>query len=152
MGIDRVFSCSAPGDKDPAYSDQQLTHRQFYSSHREIEVIVSGGVIYPRLQVLVGELALHTYQSLNADVAILGGGGATEDGVMNSHTLLIEIQRAMIASSQQVIVCLDRSKIGRQSFTPLCGWDAVDVLVTNREAPKELLSKIKSHQVEVILA
>ena len=138
--------------KAPHIVTNSLPIANFYSSHRDVEVIVSGGVIYPRLQVMVGELALRCYQSLNADIAILGGGGATKEGVMNSHTLLIEIQRAMIASAQKVIVCLDHSKIGRQSFTPLCNWDAVDVLVTNRQAPKDLLSHIRKQKVDVFLA
>ena len=138
--------------KAPHIVTNSLPIANFYSSHRDIEVIVSGGVIYPRLQVMVGELALRTYQSLNADIAILGGGGATEEGVMNSHTLLIEIQRAMITSAQKVIVCLDYSKIGRQSFTPLCGWDAVDILITNRQASEPLLDHIRKQNVDVLLA
>ena len=139
-------------DKTPHIVTNSLSIANLYAAHRDIEVIVSGGVIYPRLQVLVGELAVKAYQSFNADIAVLGAGGATEAGVMNSHLLLIEIQRAMIASAQKVIVCLDSSKMGRQSFTPLCDWKSVDVLVTNRDAPKALISHIKKQKVEVLLA
>jgi DeoR/GlpR family transcriptional regulator of sugar metabolism len=139
-------------EKTPHIVTNSLSIANLYAGHRDIEVIVSGGVIYPRLQVLVGELAVKAYQSFNADIAILGAGGATEDGIMNSHMLLIEIQRAMIASAQQVIVCLDSSKMGRRSFTPLCDWKSVDVLVTNRDAPKALISHIKKQKVEVLLA
>jgi len=139
-------------EKTPHIVTNSLSVANLYAGHRDIEVIVSGGVIYPRLQVLVGDLAVKAYQSFNADIAILGAGGATEEGIMNSHMLLIEIQRAMIASAQQVIVCLDSSKMGRRSFTPLCDWKSVDVLVTNRDAPKTLTSHIKKQKVEVLLA
>lgn len=138
--------------KTPHIVTNSLPIANLYGSHRDIEVIVSGGVIYPRLQVLVGELAVQAYQSLYADIAILGAGGATEDGIMNSHTLLIEIQQAMIKSAQKVIVCLDATKIGRRSFTPLCGWDSIDVLVTNHDAPKSLISHIRKQNVDVHLA
>ena len=138
--------------KTPHIVTNSLAIGNFYAGNPEIEVIVTGGVVYPRLQVLVGDLAVHAYRSFNADIAIMGGGGATEDGIMNSHLLLIEIQRAMIASAQKVIFCLDHSKIGRRSFTSLCNWDAVDILVTNKGAPMELLRKIESQGVEVILA
>lgn len=136
----------------PHIVTNSLSIANLYAEHREIEVVVTGGVIYPRLQVLVGELAVKAYRSLNGDIAILGGGGADENGIMNSHMLLIEIQQAMIQSAQKVIVCLDGSKIGRRSFTPLCSWDAVDILITNREAPKSLIHNIKKQGVEVILA
>ncbi len=139
-------------EKTPHIVTNSLSVANLYAGHRDIEIIVSGGVIYPRLQVLVGELAVKAYQSFNADIAILGAGGATEEGIMNSHMLLIEIQQAMIASAQQVIVCLDSSKMGRRSFTPLCDWKSVDVLVTNRNAPKALISHIKKQKVEVLLA
>ena len=138
--------------KSPHIVTNCLAIANLYAGNPEIEVIVTGGVVYPRLQVLVGDLAVHAYRSLSADIAIMGGGGATEDGIMNSHLLLIEIQRAMITSAQQVIFCLDHTKIGRRSFTSLCPWDAVDILVTNRGAPKELLQKIESQGVEIILA
>lgn len=139
-------------DRAPHIVTNSLSIANFYAGHRDIEVIVTGGVIYPRLQVLVGEFAVNAYQSLNADVAILGGGGATEAGIMNSHMLLIEIQRAMIKSARKIIFCLDGTKMGRRSFTPLCGWDAVDILVTNREAPKKLVDHIRKQGVEVMLA
>ncbi|MCZ6672592.1 MAG: DeoR/GlpR family DNA-binding transcription regulator [Verrucomicrobia bacterium] len=139
-------------DKTPHMVTNSLSIANLYAGHRDIEVIVSGGVIYPRLQVLVGDLAVKAYQSFNADIAILGGGGATEEGIMNSHLLLIEIQRAMIASAKKVIFCLDHTKIGRRSFTSLCGWDAVDMLVTNKEASKKLISHIKKQGVEILLA
>jgi DeoR family fructose operon transcriptional repressor len=139
-------------DKSPHIVTNSLSIANLYAGHRDIELVVTGGVIYPRLQVLVGDLAVKAYQSFNADIAILGGGGANEAGIMNSHMLLIEIQQAMIAAAQKVIVCLDASKMGRSSFTPLCGWDSVDVLVTNRDAPKTLLNHLKKQGVEVLLA
>jgi len=139
-------------EKTPHIVTNSLSIANFYAGHRDIEVVVTGGVIYPRLQTLVGPLAVNAYKSLNADIAILGGGGATKEGIMNSHMLLIDIQRTMIESAQKVIFCLDASKIGRSSFTPLCGWDSVDVLVTNREAPKSLISHFKKQGVEVLLA
>lgn len=138
--------------KSPHIVTNCLAIASLYAGNPEIEVIVTGGVVYPRLQVLVGDLAVHAYRSLSADIAIMGGGGANENGIMNSHLLLIEIQRAMIASAQRVIFCLDHTKIGRRSFTSLCKWDAVDILVTDRGAPKELLQKIEAQGVEIILA
>ncbi|MDA0346861.1 MAG: DeoR/GlpR family DNA-binding transcription regulator [Verrucomicrobia bacterium] len=139
-------------NKTPHIVTNSLSIANHYAAHREIEVVVTGGVIYPRLQVLVGELAVKAYRSLSADIAILGGGGATEDGIMNSHMLLIDIQTAMIESAKKIVFCLDASKIGRHSFTHLCGWKSVDVLVTNKEAPKNLITHIKKQGVEILLA
>ncbi len=139
-------------EKMPHIVTSSLSVANLFANNNEIEVVVSGGIIYPKLQVLVGSLATEAFKNLNANIAIMGGGGATEEGIMNSHMLLIETQHAMIASAQKVVFCLDQSKIGRRSFISLCGWDAVDILVTNTEAPGELLKEIEKQGVEILLA
>src|ERR1043166_7377112 len=77
-----------------------------FASAQRVEVVVSGGVIYPRLGVLVGPLAVEAFSKIHADVAIMSSGGITPDGITNSHGLLIDIQKAMIHAAQRVIFCL----------------------------------------------
>ena len=96
---------------------------------------MSGGVIYPRLGVLVGPLAVEAFSKIHADVAVMSAGGITLEGVTNSHGLLIDIQRAMINAAHKVIFCLDHTKFGRRSVSPLCGLDSIDVIVTDSQAP-----------------
>jgi len=136
----------------PHIVTNSLSVANLYASHPDIEMVVSGGVIYPRLQVMVGPLAVQAFKQLSADIAIMGGGGATLDGVMNSHLLLVEQQKAMLRSAQRVIFCLDHTKIGRRSFSFLCPWKDIDVLITNREADKTIIREIRKQGVEVVLA
>jgi DeoR family transcriptional regulator, fructose operon transcriptional repressor len=117
----------------------------------QVEVVVSGGVIYPRLGVLVGPLAVEAFSHIHADIAIMSGGGLTLDGVTNSHSLLIEIQRAMINAVQKVIFCLDHSKFGRHSVSSLCELDVIDTIVTDAAAPAELVEALRARQIEVIV-
>lgn len=148
-----VFSVARHlAEKSPHIVTNSLSIANLYASHTAVEVVVSGGVIYPRLNVLVGPLAVQAFTQLGADLAILGGGGCDEEGIMNSHLLIIEQQKAMIRSAQRVIFCLDHTKIGRKSFARLCSWEDVDVLVTNKEAPAPLLREIRKARVEVVLA
>jgi DeoR/GlpR family transcriptional regulator of sugar metabolism len=82
----------------------------------------------------------------------MSAGGITLEGVTNSHALLIDIQRAMLKAAQKIIFCLDHSKFGRQSVSPLCGLDMVDTIVTDSRAPHELVSALRERGVEVIVA
>src|SRR5215813_9297369 len=125
--------------KTPQIVTNSLPVANLFASANRLEVVVSGGVIYPRLGVLVGPLAVETFSKIHADVAIMSAGGIALEGITNSHGLLTDIQRAMIQGSQQVIFCLDHTKFGRRSVLPLCGLDAVDTIVTDAGAPKELL-------------
>ena len=115
-------------------------------------MVVSGGVIYPRLGVLVGPIAVEAFSKIHADVAIMSAGGISLEGITNSHGLLIDIQRAMINAAQKVIFCSDHTKFGRQSVSPLCGLDCIDAIVTDASAPKDLVEALRQRQIEVIVA
>lgn len=138
--------------KTPHIITNSLPVANHFSSSSRLEVVVSGGVIYPKLGVLVGPLAVEAFTKLRADVAILSCGGVTEEGVSNSHGLLIEIQRAMINAARRVILCVDSSKFGRQSISKLCDLDVIDVVVTDPGAPESFLTLLRERGVQVTLA
>jgi DeoR/GlpR family transcriptional regulator of sugar metabolism len=123
-----------------------------FGSAQQIEVVVSAGVIYPRLGVLVGPLAVETFTKVHADFAIMSGGGITADDVTNSHALLIDIQQAMIRAANKVIFCLDSTKLGRRSVARLCDTSVIDYLVTDSNAPVPLLDALRAKGVEVLVA
>ena len=139
-------------DRDLQIVTNSLPVANLFLSAQRTEVVVSGGVIYPRLGVLVGPLAVETFaKKIHADVAIMGAGGITLDGVTNSHALLIDIQRAMIESASRVIFCLDHTKFDRKSVAYLCALDSIDTIVTNGAAPGELLGALREKSIEVVV-
>ena len=138
--------------KSPQIITNSLPVANLFASAPKVEVVVSGGVIYPRLGVLVGPLAVEAFSRIHADVAIMSSGGITLEGITNSHGLLIEIQRAMIQGAQKVIFCLDHTKFNRHSVSPLCGLDCIDAIVTDSQAPSELVEGLRARDIEVIVA
>src|SRR5262245_17111153 len=111
-------------EKVPHIITNSLPVANLYAADHRMEVVVSGGVIYPRLGVLVGPLAVEAFSKIHADVAIMSAGGVTQEGITNSHGLLIDIQRAMIQAAQRVIFCFDHTKLGRRSVSQLCELDS----------------------------
>jgi DeoR family transcriptional regulator, fructose operon transcriptional repressor len=138
--------------KSPQIITNSLPVANMFASANRLEVIVSGGAIYPRLGVLVGPFAVEAFSKIHADVAVMSAGGLTLEGITNSHGLLIDIQRAMIQAAQKVIFCLDHTKLGRHSVLPLCGLDVIDMVVTDTGAPDELLNALRERGLEVIVA
>jgi len=139
-------------DKTPQIVTNSLPVANLFAGANRLEVVVSGGVIYPRLGVLVGPLAVEAFSKIHADVAVMSAGGISLEGLTNSHGLLIDIQRAMINAAQKVIFCLDHTKFGRRSVSPLCGLDSIDVIVTDSQAPTELVQQLRSNNIEIIVA
>jgi DeoR family transcriptional regulator, fructose operon transcriptional repressor len=138
--------------KSPQIITNSLPVANLFSSANRVEVVVCGGVIYPRLGVLVGPMTVDAFSKIHADVAVMSAGGVTLEGITNSHGLLIDIQRAMIEGAQKVIFCFDHTKFGRRSVLPLCGLDCIDVIVTNHGAPAELVDALRSRGIDVVVA
>jgi len=139
-------------EKAPQIVTNSLPVANLFASANKVEVILAGGVIYPRLGVLVGPMTVEAYSRMRADVAIMSAGGITLEGITNSHALLIDIQRAMLKAAQKIIFCLDHSKFGRQSVSPLCELELIDTIVTDSRAPQELVAGLRERGVEVIVA
>lgn len=137
--------------KHPHIVTNSLPVANLFSAAHELEVVISGGVIYPRLGVLVGPLAVEAFSKLHADVAILGGAGLTEEGITNSHGLLIDIQKVMLANARRIIFCLDHTKFGRKSFSHLCPLDAIDAVVTDAQTPEPMLEMLRNEDIQVVV-
>jgi len=138
--------------KSPQVFTNSLPVANLFAAANRLEVVVSGGVIYPRLGVLVGPLAVEAFSKIRADAAIMSCGGITLEGITNSHGLLIEIQRAMIQAARKVIFCIDSTKFGRQSITKLCDLQTIDTIVTDKAAPANLVRALRKQGIEVIVA
>jgi DeoR family fructose operon transcriptional repressor len=138
--------------KTPQIITNSLPIANHFAAANRVELVVSGGVIYPRLGVLVGPLAVEAFSKIHADVAIMSAGGVTLEGITNSHGLLIEIQLAMIRAAQRVIFCFDSSKLGRKSVSFLCDLDCIDAIVTDSAAPTELICALQQKGLQVIVA
>jgi DeoR family transcriptional regulator, fructose operon transcriptional repressor len=139
-------------NKAPQIITNSLPIANLFAAANKLEVVVSGGVIYPRLGVLVGPLAVESFANIHADVAIMGAGGLTLQGITNSHGLLIDIQRIMINAVRKVLFCIDSTKFGRQSVLPLCNLSRVSAIVTDAGAPEEMVTNLRRDGVEVIVA
>lgn len=138
--------------KTPQIITNSLPVANHFAAANRVELVVSGGVIYPRLGVLVGPLAVEAFSKIHADVAVMSAGGVTLEGITNSHGLLIEIQLAMIRAAQRVIFCFDSSKLGRKSVSFLCDLDCIDTIVTDSSAPTDLVCSLQQRGIEVIVA
>jgi DeoR family fructose operon transcriptional repressor len=139
-------------EKGPQIVTNSLPVANLFASSNKMEVVISGGVIYPRLGVLVGPLAVEAFAKIHTDVAVMSAGGITLEGITNSHGLLIEIQRAMIKAARRVIFCFDHTKFGRQSVSYLCKLEAVQAIVTDHEAPLDLVEAFRAQGIEVTVA
>jgi DeoR/GlpR family transcriptional regulator of sugar metabolism len=89
---------------------------------------------------------VHVHQTL------LSVSGVTAKGLFNSNLLLVETERAMMNSADEVVVVADHTKIGRQSLAFLCGLAEVDTFIVDRGVSAEQRQLIEGGGVRLLVA
>jgi DeoR/GlpR family transcriptional regulator of sugar metabolism len=113
---------------------------------------ILGGLYLPDYQATVGPQTLYQLQELMADKVFLGTDGLTlGSGATTANVFMAEVDRMMADRSRQVILVTDSSKIGRVGFVPVKPVSAFDVLITDTNAPPDIVQAIRDMGVEVIL-
>jgi DeoR family transcriptional regulator, fructose operon transcriptional repressor len=118
---------------------------------RNIDLTLTGGYVFPRLEIVLGPLCEHMLASVAADVLVMGIGGATADGFSNNNTLLVGSERKMIEVSRKVIIVTDSSKFGRAAMTPLAPLDVADTVVSDANLSAEYRAMLEAAGIEVVL-
>ncbi|MBI4316717.1 MAG: DeoR/GlpR transcriptional regulator [Chloroflexi bacterium] len=115
-------------------------------------LILLGGMYLPDYQATVGPQAVSHLLQFTADKVFLGADGLTlEGGITTAHVLMAEVGRLMAERARQVIVVTDSSKLGRAGFVPIVPLNRIHRLITDSNAPAELVSAIRTDGIEVTL-
>ncbi len=117
-----------------------------------IELIFVGGYIYPRTGVALGPLANQALASLNVSKAIIGVAGITEEGLYNANVLMVDAERQMMESADEVVVVADHGKFDRRALARLGGWDLVDRVVSDSGLEPYWQEMVRTVGAELIIA
>lgn len=133
----------------------QIANRVVDTLSLEIDarLVLTGGIVRPRELSLIGSIPEKVYQDLHVDKAFLGIGGITlEDGLTEYNIEDTQIKQTLLRNAREKIVVADSSKFGVTTFASVGPLTAIDRIITDRAAPREILDGIRKLGVEVILA
>jgi DeoR family fructose operon transcriptional repressor len=123
-----------------------------FTSSENADLVFIGGYIHAKTGVSIGPYANQMLAGLNVRRAVLSVAGINERGTFNSNLLLVETERAMIASAEQLIVVADSTKFGHTSLAQMCPLDEIDVLVTDSELATEWKERLEAAEVKLVVA
>lgn len=123
-----------------------------FTSDAHVDLVLIGGYIHTRTGVSLGPYAVQMLAGLNVRRAILSVAGVAEDGFYNSNLLVVETERAMMQSADEVIVVADSTKFGKKSLTQLCPLDRVNKLVVDNLITEDWRSRIAAVGVPLAIA
>jgi DeoR/GlpR family transcriptional regulator of sugar metabolism len=108
-----------------------LSIATLFADDEQIELVLLGGFLYPRTNVLLGPIATHSLSELHADLLLFSLAGLYEDGVYNQNLAMAEVERVMLQQAARSVLLMDSSKFGRKSLARVCGIEDVSLLVTD---------------------
>ncbi|WP_162911512.1 DeoR/GlpR family DNA-binding transcription regulator [Shinella zoogloeoides] len=105
------------------------------AEHRNLEVILLGGVFDKRSQMTLGARVLEQIHALSADICFIGVHGLHEEyGLTTAGYDEASVKGAMLQVSAEVVAIATPDKIGTVGAYKFAPLSAVDVLVTDRSA------------------
>jgi DeoR family fructose operon transcriptional repressor len=116
------------------------------------ELILTGGVLYPRYGVMLGPMADATLASVHASVLFLSVAGVHEDSLFNQNLLMVQTQRRMMEKAQKVVLLADSSKFGQQALARLGALDEIDIVVSDTGLDQTYRQRVEAAGCELIIA
>lgn len=128
-----------------------LMAAQHLSIHKDLEIIQLGGILRKSSSSVVGSYAEKMLESFNCHKLFLGVDGIDPDyGLTTTNANEASLNQVMIEASHKVIVLADATKFGRRGFGRICGLERIDMIITDQEAPQNIISRCREKGVEVV--
>jgi DeoR family glycerol-3-phosphate regulon repressor len=114
-------------------------------------VHICGGALRPDDWATFGSSAISFVRQFHVSYAILSIGGVTDSGeFMDYHLEEAEFSRAVIQQAHKAIVVADHTKFGSRNFAKVCDFEQVDMIVSDRLPPGNIMALLNEAGVEVI--
>jgi DeoR/GlpR family transcriptional regulator of sugar metabolism len=98
---------------------------------RAIRTVVLGGQRTPS-EALVGPVTMHAMENLSADLCFMGVHGIDgRAGITSPNLLEAEVNAAMIAASEELVVLADATKYGLLGLAGITPLSAIGILITD---------------------
>ena len=121
------------------------------SYHDNIDVYVLGGKMRCR-GVCDDMMTLRQLEAMRFDKGFLTGYGvSSEYGLSNTSINTAALHKTVIENSISSVVLVPSYKIGRTGFSVVDEIEKISILITNKDADKLEIKKIKDKGIKVIL-
>ncbi|RTZ14923.1 DeoR family transcriptional regulator [Vibrio aquaticus] len=118
----------------------------------EPTLLMTGGTWDAHSESFQGQVAESVLRSYDFDQLFIGADGVDLERGTTTFNELVGLSKVMAEVSREVIVMVESEKISRKIPNLELAWDAVDILITNKDLDPEYKQKIESHAVKVICA
>lgn len=113
-------------------------------------VLMSGGMIRRESLSLVGSWGTAMLQRINIKTAFVGARGFTlQEGLTEVSSEEVAFKQALIEAAHEVIALVDHTKWGQVAFATFCSCDRLTGVITDKDAPEDMLTVLRDRGVTV---
>jgi DeoR/GlpR family transcriptional regulator of sugar metabolism len=123
-----------------------------FINEEAVEVVLTGGLIYPRYGVLLGPMMEHTLETIHTKTLVMSVAGLHQGTLYNQNQLLVQAERRMLEQAQRAVLLLDSGKFGQQALARVCKLSEMDVVVTDAGVSEEQKREVLAAGCELIVA
>lgn len=117
-----------------------------------IEIIQLGGSLRRSSASVIGPYAEALLTEMMCSKLFIGIDGLDMDqGLTTSNIAEAHLNQYMINAAQEVIVLADSTKFGKRGFGKICNLNKVHHIITDRNAPGNIIQIIRDQGIEVTL-
>jgi len=123
-----------------------------FLNDEHVELILSGGLMYPRYGVLLGPTAENVLSQIHAKTLFLSVAGVNDGVLYNQNLLLVHAEQKMMQQAQRKVLLVDSGKFGQQALARLCDLRQIDTVVVDAETSAENRAQVREAGCELIVA
>ncbi len=129
-----------------------LPMADLFLNDENVELVLTGGLLYPRYGVLLGPMAEQMVGTIHTKTLFFSVAGIHDGALYNQNLLLVQVEKRMIEQAQRIVLLADAEKFGQQALSRLCGLDEVDAVVVDEPLPQEQRKIVEQAGCELVIA
>jgi len=147
----REFVRIWPEDLQATVFTNSLSTAMQLMEHPHAEVILLGGRLSKNAQLTVAGEVIRQLDEIRMDICFTGLNGLdTEKGLTDNDWEVVQMTRAMLKASDQVVALTISEKLNSVQRMRVAGLHELDYLITELEPDDEQLSPFKKHGLKVL--
>ena len=123
-----------------------------FLNDENVELVLTGGLMYPRYGVLLGPTAEQVLSTIHAKTLFLSVAGVHGGMLYNQNLLLVQSEQQMMRQAQRKVLLVDAGKFGQQALAKLGSLSDIDVVVSDSDLPEDQRDQVRSAACELIIA
>ena len=123
-----------------------------FINDENVELILTGGLMYPRYGVLLGPMTESVIGTIHTKTLFLSVAGIHNAQLYNQNLLLVHAEQRMMKQAQQTVLLADSGKFGQQALARLCDLGEIDIVVSDARLSDEHAKQVRDAGCELILA